>query len=85
MTALNGSKMFFWESTQVGFVTYPLWLQKIYDLKIFDDLLRFSLFLLSLAAVVLIWHQSFTASPDKMVFLIGILIFLYIAIFYSWS
>jgi hypothetical protein len=42
---LEGFKMFFWESTQFGFVEYPATLQRIYDNTLFKNGLRLVLFL----------------------------------------
>ena len=97
LTFLEGLKMFFWESTKIGFVNYPHWLQKIYDIKIFNNGLRFFASLVSLIAVLSIWLQSLTLlchpePPIKtfggklrggshLAFLIGALIFLYILFF----
>ena len=40
LTLLESLKMFFWESTKVGFVTYPDWLDKLYDKGLFKNGLR---------------------------------------------
>jgi len=81
LTAIEGLKMFFWESTQIGFVSYPHWLQKIYDTRIFNNGLRFLVSLISLAAVVVVWFQSLRPPSSPIGFLIGLLIFLYISFF----
>lgn len=47
MTMGEGSKMLFWESTQIGFVTYPPWLRNILYATLFKNTLRLLLFLLT--------------------------------------
>lgn len=37
---LEGARMFFWESTQIGFVTYPAWLTKLFTFTPFKNTLR---------------------------------------------
>ncbi len=37
---VEGLKMFFWESTQIGFVVYPAWLTHIYENNIFKSCIR---------------------------------------------
>ncbi len=82
LTFVEGLKMFFWESTQVGFVSYPHWLQKIYDIKIFNNGLRLLASLISLIAVLSIWRQAFVSQRSSPIgFLMGVLIFLYILFF----
>ena len=53
---------FFWESTNIGFVTYPLWLQKIYQMEFFKDGLRLLLSFLTALALVynffLLWGNA---------------------------
>ncbi|MCB9770987.1 MAG: hypothetical protein H6754_00325 [Candidatus Omnitrophica bacterium] len=39
-TGLEGFKIFFWESTKLGFVIYPPWLTAIYDQILFKNALR---------------------------------------------
>lgn len=48
---LEGLKMFFWESTQIGFVAYPDWLQRLFEFDFFKDGLRLAIFLLTFASV----------------------------------
>jgi len=43
-------KTFFWESTNIGFVVYPSWLEQIYRLNLFDVILKFSMAFLSFCA-----------------------------------
>ncbi len=50
LSTLDWIKMFFWESTKIGFVTYPPWLAKIHDTGIFKDGLRLLVSLVSLIA-----------------------------------
>ncbi len=81
LTLVEGLKMFFWESTQIGFVDYPHWLKRIYDIKILNNGLRFLASLVSLMAVVSIWLQAFAPQRNPLGFLIGLLVFLYILFF----
>ncbi len=76
LTCIEGLKMFFWESTQVGFVRYPHWLQKIYDIKILNNGLRFFVSLVTLMAVVSLWLGNLPPRKSPIGFLMGVLIFL---------
>lgn len=80
LTFVEGSKMFFWESTQVGFVSYPSWLQKIYNIKILNNGLRFLASLISMIAIISIWLGA-RSQRSPISFLIGLLVFLYILFF----
>ena len=77
MYFLEGIKMFFWESTQIGFVQYPHWLSKIYSIKAFNNGLRFFVSLITLLAVVLLWCQTLSPRRTNLGFLIAVLVFLY--------
>lgn len=81
LTIIEGLKMFFWESTKVGFVVYPPWLQKIYNIKIFDNGLRFFVSMMTMIAVLSLWVEAFKARSSPVVSLIGMLAFLYILFF----
>lgn len=48
LTSLEGLKMFFWESTKIGYVTYPAWLTQLYDTNLFKNGLRLLISFLSL-------------------------------------
>jgi len=52
LTFMEALKMFFWESTKVGFVFYPAWLEKLYDITVFKNGLRFLFFILSFVAFI---------------------------------
>lgn len=52
LTVLEGFKIFFWESTHVGFVRYPTWLTQIFDNNIIKNPLRLIIALLSFMALV---------------------------------
>ena len=45
---LEGFKMFFWESTQIGFVSYPDWLKRIYDNLVVKNLWRVTISLVTI-------------------------------------
>ena len=50
LAGLETMKLFFWESTRVGYVIYPPWLARIYDLELFKNCLRLTIFAVTLAA-----------------------------------
>ncbi len=50
LMVLDGIKMFFWESTKIGFVSYPPWLARLYDLGVLKNLLRLAVSLLTLGS-----------------------------------
>lgn len=52
LMGLDGIKMFFWESTQIGFVDYPPWLRQLYDNRLLKDTWRAVVSLLSLAGFI---------------------------------
>ncbi len=52
LTLMEGAKMFFWESTRIGYVFYPAWLTEIYNVIILKNGLRLLLFLLTLSAFI---------------------------------
>ncbi|VAX35697.1 hypothetical protein MNBD_UNCLBAC01-503 [hydrothermal vent metagenome] len=45
---MEWARMFFWESTQIGFVVYPDWLAHIFNHKLFKNIIRLGVSLLSL-------------------------------------
>jgi len=61
LMGIESLKMFFWESTKIGFVNYPPWLTKIYDFSIFKDSLRLVLSILSFFSlnfsIILLWRK----------------------------
>jgi len=81
LTFIEGLKMFFWESTKIGFVSYPSWLQKIYDIKALGNGLRFVVSIMTIIAVFSLWAQALKAQAPPVVFLIGMLVSLYILFF----
>ncbi len=48
-------RMFFWESTKIGFVTYPPFLHKLYNLALFKDGLRLLVSLITICSFVFIF------------------------------
>ena len=50
LRGVEGFKMFFWESTSMGFVAYPDWLSEIYDSKIFNRALTWSVGIVTIIA-----------------------------------
>ena len=83
LTFLEGLKMFFWESTKIGFVNYPHWLQKIYDTKLFNNGLRFIISFATIVAVAYLWLLALKPQESPVIFLMGTLIFFYILFFSS--
>jgi len=81
LTFIEGLKMSFWESTQVGFVSYPHWLERIYNIKIFNNGLRFFASLMTMGAVIFLWLITLHPLKNQIGFLISILIFLYTLFF----
>ena len=51
-TVLESIKLLFWESTAIGFVQYPGWLDQVYQVPLFKNSLRLVLALLSLIGCV---------------------------------
>jgi len=81
LTLVESVKMFFWESTRIGFVSYPNWLQRIYDIKFLNDALRFFMSLVTMAAVAALWYSALNPKKSPLGFLLGLMIFLYIFFF----
>ena len=68
LTALEYLKMFFWESTQIGFVNYAPWQTKLYAFAVFKGALRLIVSLLSLwafvnAFIILLLHIGKRSPP----------------------
>jgi hypothetical protein len=49
---IEGMHMFFWESTNLGFVEYPLWLQYIFSFGLFKNGIRLAVSLLTLISFI---------------------------------
>jgi len=49
---LEAPKMFFWESTRIGFVEYPGWLSNVFTARLFRFGLRFVVFLWTAVSIV---------------------------------
>ena len=49
LTAVDTVKLFFWETTHLGFVEYPDWIKNFFNAVWFQEFLRFALFGFSLA------------------------------------
>jgi len=49
---LESFKMFFWESTQIGFVWYPGWLSRLFEFTIFKNGLRLGVFCVTFFSVL---------------------------------
>ncbi len=57
LTSFDWIHMFFWESTTIGFVAYPDWLDKIFDFVYFQKGLRLLIGILSLSATLCVAWQ----------------------------
>ncbi len=66
---LETFKLLFWESTQIGWVTYPAWLASIFSLTLFKDGIRLLLFLLTFLALKFwigrLWSQRKNPLPSS--------------------
>lgn len=90
---LEGLKMLFWESTQIGFVAYPDWLQRLFEFNFFKDGLRLAIFLLTFGSViyaaVFLWRnrrswadiQSHDHQNINVLFFVFFMIFVYIGLY----
>ncbi len=69
--------MFFWESTHIGSVTYPAWLDRIYGQNIFKNILRLMISFLTLAAFIhlglKIIQRRISNSPLHLIFFLSFL------------
>jgi hypothetical protein len=92
LTSLEGLKMFFWESTKVGFVYYPPWLLHIHDNIIMKNGLRGIVGLLALFSTffagVYIWKNrrkicdgSEAAEKDQYLFFVFFFLILFISLY----
>jgi len=82
---VEGLKMFFWESTKIGFVEYPKGLTALFDFALFKDGIRLIMSLLSFISFLyltkFIWSKQILTEEQKMLlFCIFALITCFIAI-----
>ena len=54
LTGFDWVHMFFWESTRIGFVAYPDWMDKIFDCPLFQKSLRLGVGFLSLGSTLFV-------------------------------
>lgn len=88
-TSFEAIKMLLWESTQVGYVRYPEWLQTIYNNVVFKNALRLAVFLITSLAflygsIYLIRERRHLRSPAPAVdrcYTLMLLIIYFIVIF----
>ncbi len=66
LMGLESLKMFFWESTKIGFVVYPHWLSKIYHFTPFKNGLRLCLAILTVFSLIYTsrWVWSLRRCPS---------------------
>lgn len=78
-TTLEGIKMFFWESTQIGFVKYPEWLTKLYNFTPFKDGLRLLMSFFSIGSFIyalhFVWKDKLNAQNATLTLIISLTIF----------
>lgn len=87
LTAIEGLKMFFWESTQAGFVAYPAVLTRLFAWGPLKNGLRLGVSFLTLLAIiysgVLLWRKRKivlnTQNPLLFLYLCGLFIFSFVA------
>lgn len=86
---VEGAKMFFWETTRLGFVNYPLWMQNMFNFSIFKDGIRAIMALLTIISffwVVICLISKKIMSPDAdVLFFINIMIISFIGFFSPFS
>jgi len=62
LTAMEGSKMFFWEHTRAGLVAYPGWLERLFDFLPFtltiNSLLAILSFLSLIYLIYFLWRKK---------------------------
>jgi len=63
-TGIEAARMPFWESTALGFVTYPAWLAKLFRTKLFKDGLRF---IVSLLTYLSLFYTMITVAKNRRV------------------
>lgn len=84
-TSMEILKMFFWESTQIGYVTYPAWLTKIFIWTPFKNGLRLGMSLLTIFALLylsgLLWQKRKDLLEKEGPLLILYLLILFILVF----
>lgn len=83
LTVIEGSKMLFWESTQIGYVTYPAGLTKLFAWTPFKNGLRLGMALLTLFAfaylAALLWRgrKNILAAEEEFLFPYLLLLFIF--------
>jgi len=82
---IEGMKMFFWESTKIGYVEYPKGLTALFDFTLFKDGIRLIMSFLTFIAFLYfsksVWSkQKRTEEQNLLLFCIFVLITNYIAI-----
>jgi hypothetical protein len=80
LAGLESFKILFWESTKIGFVIYPKWLDAFFDLSIFKNLLRVSAFLMTCIIVTLSLNLFFRRQLPGFLMWSLFLMFIYIFI-----
>ncbi len=78
LNTVEGIKMFFWESTQIGFVAYPKWLANIYDNAFIKNMLRLIISLMTLISIVIVWFHCLSRKAPMELLPLNLLILLYI-------
>ncbi len=95
-TVLEGFKMFFWESTQIGFVEYPDFISNLYKNKLFKDLLRLIISILTMLSCLFVvifmlrrTKQLFCSNKnggrDVLIYFTGLIAFIFTALYSMFS
>lgn len=93
---LEFPKMLFWESTQIGFVEYPLWLQKLFVSRLFKDGIRLVVSLMTIFSLIFVLihiyqHRSqlgdstFQGQEIQICFFAFLIIFIYAGLYSFFS
>ncbi len=89
LTFMQSIHMFFWESTTIGFVVYPSWLEKIYNLAVIINPLRCVIAFLTLVALIFslfsLWQKrkeifNMQDEPTLLLFFTSIILVSYIGL-----
>ena len=92
---IEGARLFFWESTRIGNVIYPVWLQNLFEYRLFKDPLRLLVSLMSIFGFIYLFiyvsqniTKVFSALADDCLiysFFILLMIILYIGCYSLFS
>lgn len=86
LVGLESLKIFFWESTRLAFVTYPSWLEKIFDNGIIKNGLRLMMAIIAFAGsffmLWILWRErNKKTEAYTLIYLMVVFIFFYTGIY----